>query len=177
MAFLRTSEICHNKEIFSPLEIHLFNLNNSKLEQFFRPSGVYILLSVFASVDGCLVWMVYLIHGSNQTSRWSFSFNPKDPYGSIMKFYKELNLIQESFKTMKDWCGNPVFRGFFFVFNIMLILTFFRHKIVVKSRLSCSFSIWWIMVMSFCKLFCLYAMSNQWLSKERYSWNYFAKWE
>lgn len=63
--------------LIHPWKLAFFNLNHSKLERLFRPSEPSILFSIINSVDRCLVWLVYLIHQSDRTSRLSFFFNPK----------------------------------------------------------------------------------------------------
>ena len=95
-----------------------FILKHSKFTRFFLPSRASISPSISSSEDRCLVWLVYLIHEPDRTSNWSFFFNQNTSLHSIVGFRKELTLSRGSFKTMKDWCGNPVFRGYFLFFNI-----------------------------------------------------------
>ena len=95
-----------------------FILKHSKFTRFFLPSRASISPSISSSEDRCLVWLVYLIHEPDRTSNWSFFFNQNTSLHSIVRFRKELTLSRGSLKTMKDWCGNPVFRGYFLFFNI-----------------------------------------------------------
>ena len=95
-----------------------FILKHSKFTRFFLPSRASISPSISSSEDRCLVWLVYLIHEPDRTSNWSFFFNQNTSLHSIVRFSKELTLSRGSLKTMKDWCGNPVFRGYFLFFNI-----------------------------------------------------------
>ena len=101
------------RRFFHPRKSLHFILNHSKLHCFFQPSETCILPSISVYADACLVWLVYLIHELDWTSKWSFFFNQKDPNYSIVRFNKELNLKRVSSKTVKDWCGKPVFRGYF----------------------------------------------------------------
>ena len=91
-----------------------FILKHSKFTRFFLPSRASISPSISSSEDRCLVWLVYLIHEPDRTSNWSFFFNQNTSLHSIVRFRKELTLSRGSFKTMKDWCGNPVSRGYFY---------------------------------------------------------------
>ena len=91
-----------------------FILKHSKFTRFFLPSRASISPSISSSEDRCLVWLVYLIHEPDRTSNWSFFFNQNTSLHSIVRFRKELTLSRGSLKTMKDWCGNPVSRGYFY---------------------------------------------------------------
>ena len=114
MALSQSSEMCRDKVIFHSRKHAYFILKHSKFTRFFLPSRASISPSISSSEDRCLVWLVYLIHEPDRTSNWSFFFNQNTSLHSIVRFRKELTLSRGSFKTMKDWCGNPVSRGYFY---------------------------------------------------------------
>ena len=61
----------------------------------------------------CLVWLVYLLHEQDRTSRESFSFNPKSITASWEDSFKELNHRSINSKTDTYQCVKPVFEFIF----------------------------------------------------------------
>ena len=61
----------------------------------------------------CLVWLVYLLHEQDRTSRESFSFNPKSITASWEDSFKELIHRSINSKTDTYQCVKPVFEIIF----------------------------------------------------------------
>ena len=102
---------------FHPWKPVYFILKHSNLTCFFQPSSARISLSVFGSVDRCLVWLVYLIHEPDRTSNWSFFFNQNTFFTLNSEITHRVDSQSRKFENYERLMRKPCFPRLFFVFQ------------------------------------------------------------